>query len=113
MKKESSTVKLRRTTGQAEVTTTVRKSVLSGAFTSIAASSAEWGTPPFKLIPFISSTFTDTGHERDLLQNLLFELRAASKKEGEYNSIGRALQPLALIISPNAYILKQIFKSYL
>jgi hypothetical protein len=82
MKKESSTVKLRKVTDQAEVTTTVRKSVLSGAFASIASS--EWRTPPFKLIPFISSTFTDTGHERDVLQDLLFEVRAASRKDGKY-----------------------------
>ena len=79
--RESSTAKLRKVTDQAEVTTTLRKSVLSGAFANI--SSAEWRTPPFKLIPFISSTFTDTGHERDFLQDLLLEMRAEARKEGE------------------------------
>jgi hypothetical protein len=92
MKKESSTVKLRQATDPAEVTNTVRKSVLSGAFASIA--SAEWRTPPFKLIPFISSTFTDTGHERDVLQDLLFEIRAASRKDGRDNSIRSASSQL-------------------
>lgn len=91
MKKESSTAKLRKTTDQTEVTTTVRKSVLSGAFASIA--SEEWRTPPFKLIPFISSTFTDTGHERDVLQDLLLEARAASRKDGECYSCYICYQP--------------------
>lgn len=74
-------MKLKEVTHHFEVATTIRRSVLKGAFTSM--SSLEWKTPPFKLIPFISSTFTDTAHERDYLQDVLFELRAIAGKEGE------------------------------
>jgi hypothetical protein len=88
--KESSTAKLRKVTDQAEVTTTVRKSVLSGAFASIA--STEWRAPPFKFIPFISSTFTDTGHERNFLQDLLLEMREFAGTDGQYCTIGRAFR---------------------
>ena len=85
MKTSSTTEKLRNATKQAEVEITLRKSVLTGAFTSIAR--AEWRTPPFKLIPFISSTFTDTEYERDFLQELLLEMRTVSRKDGLYHSM--------------------------
>ena len=74
--------KLKRATDRSEITTTVRKNVLRGAFTTL-KSSADWRAPPFKLLPFISSTFTDTQLERDFLQDLLFEMRAIAKQDGE------------------------------
>ena len=42
-----------------------------------------WKTPIFKLLIFSSSTFTDTGLERDfLMDKLLFELRDISRQHG-------------------------------
>ena len=79
---KSTSFKLKLGTEQSEVSTHIRRSVLSGAFTAF-PSCVDWKTPPFKLVPFISSTFTDTVFERDILQDILFDLRDVAKKDGE------------------------------
>ena len=66
-----------------EVICNTRKSILGGAFNAF-PTCTDWKTPPFKLVPFISSTFTDTALERDFLQDLLFEMREIAKKHGMF-----------------------------
>ena len=83
-KMESSRSKKQLVTDRSNITSTIRKNVLGGAFT-VFPSSADWKTPSFKLIPFISSTFTDTQLERNCLLNLLFEMRGIAKKDGKDN----------------------------
>ena len=87
---ESSRSKIKLVTDRSEITSTIRKNVLSGAFTAF-RSSADWKTPSFKLIPFISSTFTDTQLERNFLLNLLFEMRGIAKKDGKEKQAHRYL----------------------
>lgn len=98
--------KLRKTVDLAEVAVTVRRTVLSGAFASTDCS--EWKTPPFKLIPFISSTFTDTGAERNYLQDLLYEMRTEANKHGMYQAFNLCDQT-----SPSFPAINQIFRLYL
>jgi hypothetical protein len=55
---------------------TFRKNALRGAFYSKTIALTEWKPTSFKLIVFISSTFTDTQLERNfLMDELYFELR--------------------------------------
>ena len=81
---ESPRLKLKLVTDSSAVSSTIRKNVLGGAFTAF-RSSADWKSPSFKLIPFISSTFTDTQLERNYLLDLLFEMRGIAKKDGKEN----------------------------
>jgi len=61
----------------------IRKSVLNGCFYSPTISSDEWASPSFKLLVFVSSTFTDTQLERNyLMDELLFSLRRDAKPYG-------------------------------
>ena len=60
----------------------LRQSVLRGAFASQSTMS-QWKSPSFKLIVFVSSTFTDTTLERNyLLDELMFELREKGRAHG-------------------------------
>ena len=78
----SSVQKLRQCTASEEVSTSLRKHVIRGAYTSL-QSSAEWRAPTFKLLVFVSSTFTDTQLERNfLIDELLSELREEARSEG-------------------------------
>ena len=86
MKSRSSSVgKLRAATQDASISGSqivLRQSVLRGAFASSAAFS-QWRCPSFKLVVFVSSTFTDTTLERNyLLDELLFELREKGAAHG-------------------------------
>lgn len=66
----------------AHQSSTLRKTVLQGGFNAL-PSSLEWKTPTFKLVVFVSSTFTDTQLERNyLMDELIFELREVSKPLG-------------------------------
>lgn len=61
---------------------TLRKAVLQGGFSSL-PSNVEWKVPTFKLLVFVSSTFTDTQAERNfLMDELIFEMRALAKPLG-------------------------------
>ena len=60
------------------------QNVLRGAFSSDSTLS-QWKCPSFKLIVFISSTFTDTTLERNyLLDELVFELREKGASQGSW-----------------------------
>jgi hypothetical protein len=59
----------------------LRRRVLAGHFSSLRPCS--WKTPAFKLLVFVSSTFTDTQRERDfLMDELQFELRREAEAHG-------------------------------
>jgi hypothetical protein len=61
----------------------MRKHVLQGAFFSKTVHISAWKSPVFKLLAFISSTFTDTQLERDfIMDELLFYLREKARQFG-------------------------------
>ena len=88
MRPSSSVGRLRTTIQDATISgkqTVLRQSVLHGAFASQSTLS-QWKSPSFKLIVFVSSTFTDTILERNyLLDELLFELREKGTAHGMFN----------------------------
>ena len=76
MESSSSVNKLR--TMMASTSEELRRHVLRGHFSCLKTPSA-WKTPSFKLLVFVSSTFTDTQLERDyLMDTLQFELRSVA-----------------------------------
>ena len=83
--RSSSVDKLRAATGDASASgnqVVLRRNVLRGAFFSD-STIFQWRRPSFKLIVFVSSTFTDTTLERNyLLDELLFELRSKGNSKG-------------------------------
>jgi hypothetical protein len=61
----------------------LRKCVLKGAFQE--SDYRQWRRQPQKLLVFVSSTFTDTQHERNYLSDvLLHELRKEAKQYGKF-----------------------------
>ena len=61
----------------------VRKIVLRGLDTGAIRDASMWMVPTFKLLVFVSSTFTDTQKERNfLMDELQFALRAEAQQHG-------------------------------
>ena len=61
----------------------IRNAVLRGAFME-ARESSVWRTPSWKLLVFVSSTFTDTNVERDILMK---EILPNLRKIGQSSSV--------------------------
>ena len=80
-KRPSSARRLKDTVAQSSIA--LRQSVLNGNFYSSTVPSDQWSSPSFKMLVFVSSTFTDTQLERDyLMDELLFLLR---ERAHQYN----------------------------
>ena len=81
----------------------IRTHVLGGGFELLPLE--VWKIPHFKLMPLVSSTFTDTQKEREILQSIQFELRKDARQHGNFLHfmfIGRKL------ISMNQNIFQQV-----
>jgi hypothetical protein len=82
--------KLRHNITSEGVTIELRKHVLRGAYCCLESSEGvrEWRVPSFKLLVFVSSTFTDTQLERNyLMDELLLKVREEGRRNGECVSV--------------------------
>ena len=81
MKVSSSSSRLRADVREADAL--IRRQVLAGAFNADTAAACRWKAPTWKLLPFLSSPFTDTREERKyLVDELQFYLRNIGHQHG-------------------------------
>ena len=101
MEKENSTSKLKfafKSALEKGNVVAIRNHVMAGGFHSL-PTSVEWRTPSFKLLVFVSSTFTDTQKERDfLMDELLFELRSLASEHSKLIDDSEVYSQLVIIL---------------